>query len=86
MQTDRDLPLGQIAKMMENILEDNPHALCYVKWTCPACGERVTSTEANTIRTGGMIHDELSCGYHYTGDLYGLFVEFSLFGYDAMNG
>lgn len=48
---------------------------CYVKWTCPTCGERVVADESNTINLGGYRHTERldgsPCGATYQGSRFG---------------
>lgn len=55
----------------------NPNVRIYVKWTCPACGERVMSGEPNVFNAGGYVHDDPNCGFHYTGEYWGFMAEFS---------
>jgi hypothetical protein len=44
----------------------------FPKWTCPKCGERVTSGEPNVFHSQGYYHDAPGCGALYTGTRYGL--------------
>lgn len=71
-QPSTDVPLEEIIKLVEKVLSRDPTALCFVKWTCPQCGERVDSSQPNVICTSGYVHED--CGYHYKGELYGLMV------------
>jgi len=64
-----DYEIGDMLPRMNELIQDG--CLIYLKWTCPACGERVTSTEANSYQTGGYLHDEKMndepCGATYYG-------------------
>lgn len=76
-----DLTAEELIERMDEVIRSNPGAKTFVKWTCPACGERVTATEYNTFRTGGYKHEERRdgqvCGYLYTGPLWGFMAMFS---------
>jgi predicted RNA-binding Zn-ribbon protein involved in translation (DUF1610 family) len=69
-----DLHVDELIRRMEAILVKHPSAKLFVKWTCPKCGERVTSNEANVVHTGGYRHDD--CGGMYHGDLFGFMAIF----------
>lgn len=53
-------------------------AICYIKWTCPKCGERVLSEDPNVFCDRGYLHSEKQdgseCGFVYFGDQFGLAV------------
>lgn len=75
MDHDRDLPSAQLLAEMERVLTEHPTAELYVKWTCPDCGERVTSDTANTFHAGGYRHE--GCGGFYDGDRFGFMAVFT---------
>lgn len=82
-----DKPLDEIIAMMKQVLDDNPFARCYLKWTCPGCGKRVTSEQPNAVFKQGMRHNEDGCNTLYTGPLWGLMVEAPLFdGDESISG
>ena len=56
--------------------------LTLVKWTCPKCGDRVTSGEPNVFHAMGYYHDVPGCGALYTGPAYG----FSAISVPGMDG
>ena len=65
----------EIIQEIERTLQKFPLALCYVKWTCPKCRDRVTSDRPNVFNIGGYLHtkreDGSFCGTQYDGDRYG---------------
>lgn len=69
-----DLPLEQIKVMMDEALHRGD--LAWIKWTCPRCGERVTSDNEGSIHLDGYKHtqkkDGTLCGGVYEGNLFGL--------------
>lgn len=71
-----DAPIGEILDFMEKELEKYPGSLFFLKWTCPACGERVTANDPNGYHAGGYKHEEKTdgspCGAFYTGIRFGL--------------
>jgi hypothetical protein len=67
-----DKHITEIVRIMDQTIDKNPGAQCFVKWTCPGCGERVTANEANVIYQGGYRHED--CGKVYTGEHFGLMV------------
>lgn len=76
----KDISSAELIRLMEDHLEQHPNDQLYVKWTCPKCGQRCTSPDANTFHTQGYLHDELSCGHLYTGDQFGLLLVASMGG------
>lgn len=68
----KDVPIEKIIERCEAVLSRDPTALCFVKWTCPKCGERAESSQPNVVCISGYVHE--GCGYHYQGKLYGLMV------------
>lgn len=69
-----DIHVTELVQQMESILTASPHAQLFVKWTCPQCGERVISDDANVFHAGGYRHEE--CGCLYTGEWFGLLAVF----------
>lgn len=69
-----DKPIEEIMAMMKQWRDTHPGAQCYLKWTCPGCGDRVTATEPNIYCVQGYRHDE--CGTVYHGHLFGLLVAY----------
>lgn len=67
----QELTTDELLEEMEAVLARYPSAKLFVKWTCPKCGERVTSTDANTFHSKGFYHDEDNCGALYTGPYWG---------------
>lgn len=65
-----------ILAQMEDVVAQGGHA--FVKWTCPACGERVMSNVPDVFNTEGYLHeaktDNSPCGAVYYGDRFGLAV------------
>lgn len=49
-----DLPLTELASQVAPLIEEG-HAI-FLKWTCPACGERVTSSDPLSIVTHPVTH------------------------------
>ena len=72
------LPTSELLPMMDKLIEQGFNV--FVKWTCPNCGERVTSLDANTFHTAGYMHDE--CGHLYTGDEFGIMLHLDFGGKD----
>lgn len=68
-----DLSAEELVERFEAILDANPTARLYVKWTCPNCGERAMSSDANVFHAGGYLHED--CGFMYHGDRYGFLME-----------
>ena len=62
--------IALVNKMNDILTRLDGKAKVYVKWTCPGCGERVTSTQPNSFHTDGYTHEE--CGVTYTGDMFGM--------------
>jgi PHP family Zn ribbon phosphoesterase len=64
-----DALVEDIAKQIEAILERDPHALAYQKWTCPRCQQRLTMEEPNTLYTSGrcdecgLVSPIFECGF-----------------------
>lgn len=79
-ESEKDLTTEEVIERMDEVIRSNPGAKTFVKWTCPACGERVTATEYNTFRTGGYRHEEKHggevCGHIYAGPFWGFMVLF----------
>lgn len=77
----KELSTSSLLTKMAELIIDNPGVKVYVKWTCPKCAERITSTEPNKFREGGYIHEERNdgsyCGFLYTRSTWGLLVEYS---------
>jgi predicted RNA-binding Zn-ribbon protein involved in translation (DUF1610 family) len=70
-----DMHQDELVLMMEELLRQAPNASLFVKWTCPNCGERAMSMEANTFHPTGYVHDD--CGFLYQGPYYGFMAMFS---------
>ncbi len=68
MPEPNDIHKDELLPMMETLIGQG--FIVFVKWTCPQCGERVTSMEPNAFHTGGYRHDD--CGFLYTGDMFGI--------------
>jgi predicted RNA-binding Zn-ribbon protein involved in translation (DUF1610 family) len=75
-----DIHVTELVTRMESILATHPNAQLFVKWTCPNCGERVMSDDANVFHAGGYRHEE--CGFLYTGEWYGFLAAINLDGED----
>lgn len=69
-----DIHEDELIRRMEAVLALHPHAEVFVKWTCPKCGERVMSGEANTYHSAGYLHED--CGFLYTGKFFGFMAAF----------
>lgn len=73
-----DLSLEKILALAKEL---PPLARWWLKWTCPACGERVTADTANKIYPYGIQHTEKAdgswCGRLYSGHMFGVVVEIS---------
>ena len=71
---DEDITI--IIEKIEAVLRKYPRAQTYIKWTCPACGERATDDQPHRVALGGYTHTEKAdgspCGATYTGRLYGI--------------
>lgn len=82
MATSRgDVGRDEVIALMNRLLQSNPNTLCYLKWTCPGCGERAM-VETPNVFYEQLLHEE--CGTLYRGEGgYGLSVEFRL---DAAEG
>jgi len=67
--TYNDFEIGEMLPALKKIVEQGDKF--YLKWTCPACSERVTSNEPNMYETGGYFHQEKvdgsPCGKLYVG-------------------
>lgn len=48
-----DHPLLEVANTVERVLEENPRAAAFQKFTCEACGARQTMPDANRLYTSG---------------------------------
>lgn len=74
-----DKPIEDILNLMEKVVAQG--GLAYIKWTCPKCGERVTSDQANCFYMQGYKHTEKDdgtpCGETYRGTMFGLRALFS---------
>lgn len=66
----------QLKKAMEKLIADG--LICYVKWTCQGCGERVTCTTHNALFIEGYEHTEKKdgspCGFVSYPEKFGLLV------------
>ena len=64
-----DLPLEDIIAQMNEVIPDGH--ICFLKWTCPGCDERVTASDPNTAYRAGAKHTERDdgseCGWIYDG-------------------
>lgn len=67
-----DRPSSEIIDIAQDLLRRYPGILCYLKWTCPGCGDRVTANNPNSFATQGYLHED--CGYVYKGDQFGLMI------------
>lgn len=74
MSEPNDQPLESILAQIKETMRLNPGAQCYIKWTCPKCGERATADEPNQVYMMGYTHED--CGGFYNGWNYGLMVIF----------
>ena len=70
---DGDRPITEMLSEIEQLAESG--ALVFLKWSCPACGERVIANEPNRYCSLGYRHEEKKdgspCGCLYTGTLFG---------------
>jgi hypothetical protein len=65
-----DLPAEEIIKLMKEKIEEG--WICFVKWTCEDCGERVACNTANAFFMDGYTHEE--CGHTSHPDKFGLLI------------
>lgn len=72
----RDKHISELIPMMDAILEKNPDAELFIKWTCPQCGERAMSSDANVFHASGYLHED--CGFLYTGEYFGFMAAFTV--------
>ncbi len=67
--TPNDYEIDDMLPRMNELIQDG--CLVFLKWTCPSCGERVTSNQPNTYQTKGYQHEEKAdgslCGGLYMG-------------------
>ncbi len=70
-----DLSIPELIAKMREILAQYPLSQCYPKWTCPACGDRVTANTPNQVHTK-YVHEQQEsgapCGAIYTAARFGL--------------
>ena len=62
-----DYPLEELEPEMRRLIDEEGAAV-YQKWTCDACGERVTAGTPNQLTTHGR-HDECPVQDGYITDL-----------------
>jgi len=71
-----DRPIAEMLPEIERHVELG--RTVYLKWTCPACGERAIANDPNRYCTQGYLHEEKKdgspCGFLYRGDLFGYLV------------
>ena len=68
----KDLSGEKIIELMRKLISRG--FVCFVKYTCEKCGERVTCTQPNSFFTNGYTHDETYCGHTSFPDKFGLIV------------
>jgi len=82
--TKNDKTFSELLHVLEPLQQANPELVWWLKWTCPACGERVTADQANTHSLSGYRHTEKEdgspCGVNYNGILFGVRIVVSLAG------
>ena len=61
-------PIEECADAIHDILEQNPDAKVFQKWTCEGCGRRVTGCEVNKLARIGHCDD---CGHNTDIDAHG---------------
>ena len=70
MRVPQNISKDELIKSMDRWI--NEGAEVFVKWTCPACGERVMCDTPNTFYTDGFLHSEKEdgsvCGCLYYGE------------------
>ena len=69
MTDHNDYEIDDMLPRMDELIQQG--CLVFLKWTCPSCGERVTSNQANAYQTDGYQHEEKAdgslCGGLYMG-------------------
>lgn len=71
VEPERSLNRQQLITMANELISKGH--IIWVKWTCPRCGDRVTSSTPNTI-FASYLHTDEKCGFLYKGDEFGLMV------------
>lgn len=70
-----DIDIQEVLRQIDEIIDQHPYALVFLKWTCPGCGERVMANEPNSYAGGGYVHEQKAdgalCGSSYSGTRYG---------------
>lgn len=66
----------ELIEAMKKFIDED--FICYVKWTCEGCGERVTCSTHNAIFTEGYRHTEKAdgspCGFVSYPEKFGMVV------------
>jgi len=65
-----DLSQRKIIEKMKKFIDQG--WLCFIKWTCDKCGERVTCNTPNAFFTEGYTHEE--CGHTSYPKKFGLMI------------
>jgi hypothetical protein len=69
----QDKPIQELLRQIDGLADEG--ALCWLKWTCPGCGERAVSDVPNIYHVT-YAHDKgkdgSPCGAVYTGKLFEL--------------